>query len=72
MDLHGLQLLGRSTSRQGTEELHGVDPRSGERLEPTFADATAAEVDRALILAATAVDPLAAAGREARAAWSTE
>lgn len=69
MMLSGDQLLGNDSSRQGTRELHGVDPRTGEALPTAFAEATEAEVDRALSLAQQAFAAMDGIGREARAAF---
>ena len=69
MTLSGDQLIGFGTSRQGDQEFHGVDPRSGDSLGSTFVDATEQEVDRALTLAAEAFKAMDGTGREARAAF---
>ena len=69
MDLHAEQLIGRGTSRNGADSFHGIDPSSGEQLEPAYADATREEVGRALELASSAFDALEGIDRESRAAF---
>lgn len=68
MDLHGKQMIGASTSLEGTGEgFHGVNPATGEALEPVYQDATQAEVDRAFDLAEQAHGKIKKLGREKRA-----
>lgn len=68
MDLHGQNLIGNATSADGGATFTAVDPRTDTALEPKFHEATNAEVDRALRLAADAHPAFERAGREARAA----
>jgi alpha-ketoglutaric semialdehyde dehydrogenase len=67
VSLHGGQILGRARSAEGAGIFRGVDPTSGAELEGEFRDASAAEVERALALAAAAHPAFEAAGREPRA-----
>lgn len=69
MELHGRQLIGNSTSREESTSFHGIDPTSGENLETAYADASHAEVDRALTLAADAFEAAAEIGRAERATF---
>ena len=69
MMLSGEQLLGNECSRQGTRELHGVDPRTGETLPTAFAEATDHEVDQALRLAERAFTAMDGIDRETRATF---
>ncbi|MDQ3397606.1 MAG: aldehyde dehydrogenase (NADP(+)) [Deinococcota bacterium] len=50
-DLHGYNLIGRETSREGDKAFEAVNPASGEKLSPSFPEASEAEVNRALELA---------------------
>jgi NADP-dependent aldehyde dehydrogenase len=54
MELHGKHLIGESLSCAGTSVFSAVDPATGSSLEPTYTDATRAEVDAALALAVRA------------------
>jgi len=67
--LEGVHFVGTSTSRQGPASLRGVDPETGRELEPAYADATAAEIDCAMGLAASAQRSLEDVDRDARAAF---
>lgn len=69
MDLHAQHLIGRGTSRAGSDSFRGIDPRSGEALEPAYADATPEEVHRALELAASAFEAMEEVDRETRATF---
>jgi NADP-dependent aldehyde dehydrogenase len=51
MNLHGKNILGGSLSAEGTRTFQGVDPKTGQNLEPVYTDATEKEIDRALVLA---------------------
>lgn len=51
MELHGKHLLGFEESRAHEPTFHGVDPRTGERLQPGFAEAHPDEIARAVELA---------------------
>ncbi len=68
MELHGKQLIGGSPVAEGVQSFSAVDPSRGEKLAPTFCEATAAEVDRALRLAGEAFPVLRATPAEERAA----
>ena len=52
MQLVGGNLIGGVSSTEGTVRFRGVDPRTNSDIEPVFHEATAAEVDRAVQLAA--------------------
>ncbi len=55
MDLHGKHLIGASTSAEAAADgFQGVNPATGETMEPVYQEATQAEVDRAFELAAQA------------------
>ena len=69
MTLHGKHLIGRTTSREGEASFNGVDPRDGRVLEPSYVDATSAEIDRALGLATDAFARLRRIDRVRRAAF---
>ena len=51
MDLTGRQYIGWKESGQGTASFAGVDPVSGDSLDPPFLEATEGEIDRAVQLA---------------------
>jgi NADP-dependent aldehyde dehydrogenase len=58
-----------SRAVKGTNgEIRGFDPNQGEKLEPAYGGATAAELDQACALAWAAFDPYRNAPAEARAA----
>ncbi len=65
--LSGAQVIGSQTSREQPAEFVATAPASGERLEPTFAEASPAEVDRALELADSAAAALYSAAPAVRA-----
>ncbi len=67
MELKGLHYLGTSTSREGEPDFRGIHPENGEELEPSYADATEAEIDEAVRLAVEAHRELKDLGREGRA-----
>lgn len=64
MKLHGRNILGFETESAGSNTFHAYDPREGRELEPAFQEATAAQVHRAMELAARAAGPLAALSAE--------
>ncbi|HVS16578.1 MAG TPA: aldehyde dehydrogenase (NADP(+)) [Thermoanaerobaculia bacterium] len=68
MELHGRNLIGASTSAEGTETFVAVDPRTGDDLPGTFHAATEGEIDRALRLAEASHPAFERLGRERRAA----
>ena len=57
--LQGKSIIGWSRATGGYETLYGHDARTGERLEPAYHGATAADMDRAVSLAADAFPPIA-------------
>ncbi|MBK8975532.1 MAG: aldehyde dehydrogenase (NADP(+)) [Planctomycetes bacterium] len=67
MELHGQHLIGHGTSTGDGPTFHGVDPRDGATLPPAYRDATDAEIDAALQLAATAHPTFENVGRRRRA-----
>ena len=54
MDPHGNQLINGGSSAEGLEEFFGVNPTTGERLEPPVLEATQSEIDTAMALAVDA------------------
>src|SRR5258706_13438088 len=63
MKLHGLNILGGKTSDppvskgdQTTLTFTGINPASGERLDPLYYEATAGEIDRAMKVATEAFE----------------
>ena len=54
--LTGSQLIGGQESTDSTEEFYAVDPTSGNELEPSYREATAAEIDAAVSAAAASFD----------------
>ena len=57
MELHGKNLIGgKAVASTGTKTFTGVNPASGEKLPALFHEATAAEADEALSLAAKAFE----------------
>ncbi len=69
MRLHGENWIGARRSAEAPATLWGLDPASGERLEPGFHEATEGEIDAACTLAAAAAGPYAALPAERRAAF---
>ncbi len=67
MELHGSNLIGGATAATGERAFAAVDPRNGESLAPSFAEATEGEIDRALELATEAHRALKALPAEQRA-----
>lgn len=51
MTLHGSHIIGRSTSREGSETFQATDAAAGSALATDFAEATGAEIGRAMDLA---------------------
>ncbi len=68
MELHGRHLIGAATSREGGQTFRAIDPRDGRVLDPDFAEASDAEIDRALARAADAHRQAPHPPRDARAA----
>ena len=54
MELSGRSIIGFGAGSAGGSVLYGVDPATGEKLEPGYASANLAEVDRAARLAGEA------------------
>ncbi len=54
MDLQGTSIIGYGRGANSGGVLHGVNPATGERLEPPFFAATEEELDRAVSLAVSA------------------
>ena len=69
MELHGLNIIGNSTSAQGVETFTAVNPATGAGLETVFHIATEAEVGRAVELAAQAFPHYRGLTGEARGAF---
>ena len=67
MAINGEMFIGGEAVRGSDGSLRGVNPATGETLEPAFAGATAAELERACALADAAFDPFRAAPLETRA-----
>jgi 2,5-dioxopentanoate dehydrogenase len=56
VELHGGNLIGSEVSRESESTFQAFDPKSGSALDPQFAEASAAEVDRAATIAETAFE----------------
>jgi NADP-dependent aldehyde dehydrogenase len=69
MQLHGRNIIGSRLSPDGPVTFTAVNPASGEILTPTFFEATPAEIDQALALAAKAAAELQAMPAERIAAF---
>ncbi len=69
MTLHGKNLIGPGTSAEGSDTFRGRNPATGEELPTDFHEATFAEVDRAMKLAAAAFAPYRRRSPEDRAAF---
>ena len=67
MELHGKHCLGSETSATGATTFHAQDPATGESLPPVYHEATQAEIDHALALAADAFGEFKSTSREQRA-----
>ncbi|MEM6429812.1 MAG: aldehyde dehydrogenase family protein, partial [Deinococcota bacterium] len=46
--MHGYNMIANTTSHEGEETFFGVNPATGEQLEPAFVDATLSEIDSAM------------------------
>ncbi|MCQ4164000.1 aldehyde dehydrogenase (NADP(+)) [Tahibacter harae] len=66
--LRGVSLVGGAYGETGGASFHGVNPASGETLAPAYHSASAAEVERAVQLAAAAAPDLARRSGTERAA----
>ena len=69
MQLTGTSLIGSSRGDAGRTTFHGVNPETGEALEPAYHAATPAEVDRAAQLATEAAIPFGQISGAERAAF---
>lgn len=69
MALTGFSFIGSQRGASGGAALHGLNPSTGEQLEPTYFSASVAEVDRAAELAAQAFPIYAAASGKAKGAF---
>ena len=67
--MHGQNIIGQAASAEGTETFDVVNPATGEVLGPRFHEATGAEVDRAVELAAAASPECRARSAEERATF---
>jgi alpha-ketoglutaric semialdehyde dehydrogenase len=57
MELHGKSIIGgKATTSTGPRTFHGVNAATGEQLTPVFHEATPADADRAMELAAAAFE----------------
>ncbi|MBL8067043.1 MAG: aldehyde dehydrogenase (NADP(+)) [Armatimonadetes bacterium] len=63
----GSQLIGARTSRQGQDEIYGIDPATRKELQPGFCIATHDEVDAAVCRAVEAASKFGRLGGAARA-----
>ena len=68
MTISGKILLG-ATEQDGTRQFHAVDPSTGQTMEPGFAEAGAADVERACALAEAAFPVFSETDPETRAAF---
>lgn len=69
MDLTGRQLIGSAETAEGEGRFFGVEPVSGDTLQPPFQEASSAEIGRALELADGAYDPYRSLPAGTRAAF---
>ena len=69
MELDGNQVIGQSESSEGDRSFQAVNPATGEHLPGRFHHATEAEVERALALADSASEILAASTPEQKATF---
>ncbi|RZT42777.1 aldehyde dehydrogenase (NADP(+)) [Cupriavidus agavae] len=69
MTISGEMLIGATAARGTEETFHGINPATGEKLEPAYQGSTAADVDRACALAEAAFDTYRATSPEQRAAF---
>lgn len=68
-ELTGQLIIGAALVTGTASEIRGVDPRTGETLEPIYRSATESDVERATALAADAFDSYRRTGAHARAAF---
>jgi NADP-dependent aldehyde dehydrogenase len=69
MTLKGFSFIGSQRGASGGAPLHGLNPATGQQLEPRYFSASAAELERAVELAAQAFPVYAATSGEAKAAF---
>ncbi|ANG64353.1 2,5-dioxovalerate dehydrogenase [Marinobacterium aestuarii] len=69
MQIKGEMLIGARAVRGQGRVIRGINPATGEALEPAFAGGAQADVDQACALAAEAFDSFRETGLEARAAF---
>ncbi|CAN5170002.1 aldehyde dehydrogenase (NADP(+)) [soil metagenome] len=69
MKITGENIIAGTDSAEGAVHFHGVDPRTNRDIEPAFAEATKAEVDRAVILAVRAFESYSQTEPSTRAAF---
>lgn len=67
--INGEMFIGARAVKGSVGEVRGVNPETGETLEPAYGGATREQLDEACRLAAEAFDPYRSAPREARAAF---
>ena len=65
----GLSLIGARTAEKHGEAFHGINPANGEKLQPSFFSASAADINRAAELAAQAFPVLGGLSGRDRAAF---
>ncbi|GAA0840667.1 MAG: aldehyde dehydrogenase (NADP(+)) [Cupriavidus sp.] len=69
MTMTGEMLIGASAVRGTEDTFHGINPATGEKLEPAYQGSTAADVERACALAEAAFDTYRATSPEQRATF---
>ena len=69
MTISGEMLIGAIAARGTEETFHGINPATGEKLEPAYQGSTAADVDRACALAEAAFDTFRATSPDQRATF---
>ena len=69
IQLHGKHLIGKTPAAAKSATFHAINPATGDRLKPSFDEASGEEADRALRLATGASEPYRALSCEARAAF---
>ncbi|MGQ4877977.1 aldehyde dehydrogenase family protein, partial [Billgrantia sp. LNSP4103-1] len=69
MTVNGKMLIGREAASGSSKPINAVNPATGERLEPTYAGGSAAEVERACELAEAAFATYRETTLEQRAAF---
>ncbi|EKZ98673.1 NADP-dependent fatty aldehyde dehydrogenase, partial [Cupriavidus sp. HMR-1] len=67
MTITGEMLIGASAVRGTEETFYGINPATGEQLEPAFHSGNANDVERACVLAEAAFDAYRATSPEQRA-----